>query len=37
MINDSNILIDKNLKVFFIDVDSYQTESYPATAMQEFL
>lgn len=35
-VNDSNILIDKNLKVFFIDVDSYQTESYPATAIQEF-
>ena len=35
-INDSNILIDENLKVYFIDVDSYQTNNYPATALQDY-
>lgn len=35
-INDSNILIDKKLNCYFIDVDSYKTENYPATALQEF-
>ena len=35
-INDSNILINNKLEVFFIDVDSYKTENYPATALQDF-
>jgi RIO-like serine/threonine protein kinase len=35
-INDSNILIDESLKVYFIDVDSYQTTNYPATALQDY-
>jgi serine/threonine protein kinase len=35
-INDSNILVDKKLDVYFIDVDSYQTGGYPATAIQEY-
>jgi len=35
-INDSNILVDKDLNVFFIDVDSYKTKNYPATALQDY-
>jgi tRNA A-37 threonylcarbamoyl transferase component Bud32 len=35
-INDSNILVNHKLEVFFIDVDSYKTENYPATALQDF-
>lgn len=35
-INDSNILINDKLEVFFIDVDSYKTKNYPATALQDF-
>lgn len=35
-INDANILIDDNLNVYFIDVDSYQTKNYPATALQDY-
>jgi serine/threonine protein kinase len=35
-INDANILIDNDLKVYFIDVDSYKTPNYPATALQDY-
>ena len=32
--NEMNYLVDKNFKeVYFIDVDSYQTKSFPATAI----
>jgi serine/threonine protein kinase len=35
-LNEMNFLIDKNFReVYFIDVDSYQTPSYPATAIME--
>lgn len=35
-LNEMNLLVDKNFKeVFFIDVDSYQTKHYPATAIME--
>jgi len=35
-LNEMNFLIDKKFKnVFFIDVDSYQTKSFPATAIME--
>jgi len=34
--NELNFLVDKNFKeVYFIDVNSYQTPSYPATAIME--
>lgn len=37
-LNEYNILVDKNFKkVYFIDVDSYQTKSYPATAIMEHI
>jgi len=33
-LNEMNFLVDKKLKdIFFIDVDSYQTKSFPATAI----
>lgn len=35
-INDSNILVDKDLNVYIIDVDSFQTPNYKATALQEY-
>ncbi len=35
-INDSNILVDHKLNVYFIDVDSYKTQNYPATALQDY-
>lgn len=35
-INDSNILVDKDLNVYIIDVDSFQTPNYRATALQEY-
>lgn len=35
-INDANILIDEKLNVYFIDVDSYKTTNYPATALQDY-
>lgn len=35
-LNEMNFLVDKNYKeVYFIDVDSYQTRSFPATALME--
>jgi len=35
-LNEMNFLVDKKFsEVFFIDVDSYQTPSYPATALME--
>jgi serine/threonine protein kinase len=35
-LNEMNFLIDKKFKeVYFIDVDSYQTKSYPATAIMD--
>lgn len=35
-LNEMNFLVDKKFKeVFAIDVDSYQTRSYPATALME--
>lgn len=35
-LNEMNFLVDKKFKeVYFIDVDSYQTKSYPATALME--
>ena len=34
--NEMNFLVDKNFKdIFFIDVDSYQTQSFPATAIMD--
>jgi hypothetical protein len=34
--NELNFLVEKSFKeVYFIDVDSYQTKSYPATALME--
>ncbi len=35
-INDSNILVDQDLNVYIIDVDSFQTPNYRATALQEY-
>lgn len=35
-LNEMNVLVDKTFKdVYFIDVDSYQTPSHPATAIME--
>ncbi|GAG15602.1 unnamed protein product, partial [marine sediment metagenome] len=35
-LNEMNFLVDKKFnEVFFIDVDSYQTQSFPATAIME--
>lgn len=35
-LNEMNFLVEKNFKeVYFIDVDSYQTPSFPATAIME--
>jgi len=35
-LNEMNFLVDKKFKeIYFIDVDSYQTQSFPATAIME--